>query len=52
MKFSLQWKWFDLWIGAYWDQKNRVLYILPLPTIVLKFDFGTQKTKKKAFTQD
>ena len=25
--------WFDMWVGAYWDSKNRRLYILPLPCI-------------------
>lgn len=32
-------KWYDLWVGAYWDKKKRWLYILPIPTIgiILKF---------------
>jgi len=36
MSVRLLWKWYDLWIGAYWDRRNRVLYICPLPTIVIE----------------
>lgn len=28
--------WYDLWIGAYWDRKVRVLYICPLPMVGVK----------------
>lgn len=28
--------WYDLWVGAYWDRKNRVLYVCPLPCIVIQ----------------
>jgi hypothetical protein len=36
--------WYDLWLGAYWDRKNRKLYILPLPCIgvVIEFPNGVQ----------
>lgn len=26
-------RWYDLWIGAYWDRVHRKLYICPLPMI-------------------
>ncbi len=29
-------RWYDLWIGAYWDRENRVLYICPVPMFGLK----------------
>lgn len=41
MNNSYKWKvklffaWYDLWIGAYWDRKNRILYICPLPCFVI-----------------
>ena len=25
--------WYDLWVGAYWDRKQRKLYLLPLPCV-------------------
>ena len=32
--------WFDCWIGAYWDRRNRTLYLLPLPFVGLALDFS------------
>ena len=32
---QIQFKWFDLWIGAYYDTKKRTWYICPIPTIVI-----------------
>jgi len=32
----LQFAWYDMWIGAYWDRKHRVLYICPIPTVVIE----------------
>ncbi len=37
MKVGISWKWFDLWVGAYWDRKARALYVCLLPTVVLSF---------------
>jgi hypothetical protein len=30
--------WYDLWVGAYWDRKRRVLYLFPLPMIGVSID--------------
>lgn len=30
-KFKFIFAWYDLWIGAYYDRKNRIVYILPFP---------------------
>ncbi len=29
--WELFFRWYDLWIGAYWDRGNRVLYMCPIP---------------------
>lgn len=31
--------WYDLWIGIFWDNKKKWLYILPIPMfgIIIKF---------------
>lgn len=31
--------WYDAWIGAYYDRKNRRLYLLPLPCIGICISF-------------
>ena len=36
MKINFFLAWFDLWIGAYWDVKKKILYICPLPCCVVK----------------
>jgi hypothetical protein len=35
-KVNLNIIWFDLWIGIYYDRKNRIIYINPLPCVVWK----------------
>lgn len=38
-EFGVKIAWYDMWVGAYWDKKNRVLYICPLPCLVIKISF-------------
>jgi hypothetical protein len=38
MRFSLQWRWYDLWVGVFVDLPSRRLYICPLPTVVVVVD--------------
>ena len=33
MKIQFLFKWYDLWVGIFYDRKNRWIYILPLPTV-------------------
>lgn len=35
MKLSFFFAWYDLWVGAYYDRKVRVLYVCPLPCCVM-----------------
>jgi len=30
--------WYDMWVGAYWDKAKRILYICPIPCVVIKID--------------
>jgi len=41
---KLSFAWYDLWIGAYIDTKNKRLYICIIPTILITIDLS--KTKK------
>lgn len=36
MKVDIFLAWYDLWIGAFYDQKKRALYICPLPCVVIR----------------
>lgn len=33
-------RWYDLWIGAYIDTKNKMIYICPLPMVGIKVFYG------------
>jgi hypothetical protein len=35
-KWSLHWKWYDLWIGAFYERSTKTWYICLLPTLVIK----------------
>lgn len=39
---SVAFKWYDLWIGAYWDRHENRLYLCPLPCLVIRLTFGIQ----------
>jgi hypothetical protein len=32
--------WYDLWVGAFWDQRKRCLYLLPIPCCGFVIRFG------------
>jgi hypothetical protein len=36
MKVKLMFAWYDMWIGAFWDRKQKTLYLFPLPMIGMK----------------
>lgn len=36
----LRFAWYDLWVGAYVDRKNRVLYVCPLPCLLIEIRAG------------
>ena len=39
MKIKFIAKWYDFWIGWYWDSKIKHLYILPFPCLGIVLDF-------------
>jgi hypothetical protein len=43
MKVNFFWRWYDLWVGFYWDAANRTLYCCPLPTLGFKLQFNKGK---------
>lgn len=34
-RVSFRFAWYDMWIGAFWDQKKRILYVCPLPMMLV-----------------
>lgn len=35
--------WYDLWIGFYWDAAARRLYVMPVPCLGFRVDFGSSR---------
>ena len=35
-RFSVKFAWYDLWVGVYIDRTKRVLYVCPLPTLLVE----------------
>jgi len=38
MKISFFVAWYDAWIGFFYDTKKQILYICPLPCLVIKVE--------------
>jgi hypothetical protein len=38
-RVTLNFLWYDFWIGFFYDQKKQILYFCPLPMVVFKFWF-------------
>lgn len=36
---SVSFLWYDLWIGAFFDRKQKQLYICPLPCVVIQIGY-------------
>lgn len=36
--------WYDLWIGAFWDQAKRKLYLFPVPMLGVVIQFPVRRT--------
>jgi hypothetical protein len=43
MRITLVVAWYDLWVGAYWDRSSRSLYLLPVPCLGFKIQFGKRE---------
>jgi hypothetical protein len=37
LKFKLFLAWYDFWVGLFYDRKRKILYVNPLPMVVLSF---------------
>lgn len=37
MKVTVKFAWYDMWMGAYWDREARILYVCPLPMLLVTF---------------
>ncbi len=43
MKARFIFRWFDFWIGLFWDRKKQILYLFYLPMCGIEFQFRARK---------
>lgn len=43
MKIRPLFAWYDLWVGLFWDQKKRRLYVFPVPCFGFWLEFPSCK---------
>lgn len=41
MRIRLLFKWYDFWVGVYYDQEGRNVFIFPLPMFGIMISWGT-----------
>lgn len=46
MKIRPIFAWYDMWVGAYWDQKRRWLYLMPVPCLGVVIEFQNPLARK------
>lgn len=49
-RLSFFFAWYDLWVGAYFDQESKVVYMCPFPCFVIKFAYGRKHWEKRGNT--
>jgi hypothetical protein len=36
-RWRVSFAWYDLWLGVYYDRARRVVYVCPLPTLLIEY---------------
>lgn len=46
MKVKVFCRWYDLWVGVYFDIEGRAIYVCPIPCCGLKITWGPARKSK------
>lgn len=46
MRFKFIFAWYDIWIGFFWDAKQRYLYFFPVPMFGIRIEFPRKSLRQ------
>ena len=52
MRVKIIFRWYDFWIGLFYDRKQRRLYIFPFPMIGILIKLAPQKKEKRYLSKE
>jgi hypothetical protein len=36
-RVHVRFAWYDLWVGLFYDRKKRIIYVCPMPTLLIEW---------------
>jgi len=49
MKARIIFKWYDFWVGFFWDRHKKMLYIFPVPMLGIRLAFNKEEDRMSSY---